>query len=210
MATVKHRVEYWATKFGFGLVNMMSAETANSFGRFLGSVFGRLLPKRKKIAIDNLRHAFKESKTDLEYDKIAGEVFENIGQAFFELARFNKITHADLNEMITCKDVSPFQKAQDEEKGAIVVTSHFGSWELTGAWVVANGFQIDVVAKVQTNHLIDDLINQLRKKLQHDMQGKGTVISALEKALLPVMTQVLTINNTTKIRQHYVNIRWGI
>jgi len=166
MATVKHRIEYWATKFGFGLVNMMSAKTANSFGKFLGSAFGRLLPKRKEIAVDNLRHAFKDTKTDLEYDKIAGEVFENIGQAFFELARFKKITHADLNSMITCKDVSPFQKAQDEQKGAVVVTAHFGSWELTGGWVVANGFQLDVVAKVQKNHLIDELINQLRKNLQ--------------------------------------------
>jgi len=45
---------------------------------------------------------------------------------------------------------------------------------------------------------------QLRNKLQQDMQGHGTIISALEKALLPVMTQVLTINNTKKIRQHYL------
>jgi len=46
---------------------------------------------------------------------------------------------------------------------------------------------------------------QLRKKLQQDMQGSATILGVLEKALMPVMTQVLTINNTQKIRQHYLH-----
>ncbi len=166
MATVKHRIEYWATRLGFGLANILSAKSANSFGKFLGTTFSRLLPKRKKIAIDNLRQAFKETKTDLEYNEIATQVFENIGQTFLELARFNKITHANLKEMVTCKDTSAFQKAQDEQKGAILVTSHFGNWELSAGWVVAMGYDIDVVAKVQTNPLVDDLITKLRTNLQ--------------------------------------------
>ncbi|MEN8216696.1 MAG: tetratricopeptide repeat protein [Pseudomonadota bacterium] len=45
---------------------------------------------------------------------------------------------------------------------------------------------------------------QLRLKLQQDMQGEGTILSVLEKALLPVIKQVLTINNAKKIRQHYL------
>jgi TPR repeat protein len=46
---------------------------------------------------------------------------------------------------------------------------------------------------------------QLRLKLQQDMQGEGTILSVLEKALLPVIQQVLTIDNTKKIRQHYLS-----
>jgi TPR repeat protein len=45
---------------------------------------------------------------------------------------------------------------------------------------------------------------QLRLKLQQDMQGEGTILSVLEKALLPVIQQVLTIDNAKKIRQHYL------
>jgi TPR repeat protein len=46
---------------------------------------------------------------------------------------------------------------------------------------------------------------QLRLKLQQDMQGEGTILSVLEKALLPVIQQVLTIDNAKKIRQHYLS-----
>jgi len=45
---------------------------------------------------------------------------------------------------------------------------------------------------------------QLRLKLQQDMQGEGTILTVLEKALLPVIKQVLTIDNAKKIRQHYL------
>ncbi len=166
MATVKHRLEYWAAVFGFSIANLLSAKSANSFGKFLGKFFSRILPKRKIIAIDNLRHAFKDSKTDEEYEKIAIESFENIGQTFIELARFKKISHSNLQSMVSCSDLSAFQKAHDEQNGAIIVTSHFGNWEMAAAWVVAMGYDIDCVVKVQSNHLVDNLITQLRKRLQ--------------------------------------------
>lgn len=166
MATINHKIEYWATKFGFGLANMMSAETANSFGKFLGRLISRMIPKRKIIAIDNLRNAFKESKTDSEYEAIAKQSFENIGQTFIELARFKKISHSDIKKMVTCENLSAFQKAHDEHNGAIIVTSHFGNWEMAGAWVVSMGYHFDVVVKVQSNQLIDNLITKLRKNLQ--------------------------------------------
>ncbi len=45
---------------------------------------------------------------------------------------------------------------------------------------------------------------QLRNKLQQDMQGEGTLVGVLEKALLPAIKQVLTLDNAKKIRQHYL------
>jgi len=165
MATVKHKIEYWATKFGFGIANLMSSETANSFGKFLGRLFSKLIPKRKLIAIENLKHAFKDAYSDDEYDKIATEAFENIGQTFIELARFKKISHDKIKKMISCENISVLQKVSDENKGAIIVTSHFGNWEMAGAWVVAMGHSFDVVVKIQSNPLVDTLINQLRENL---------------------------------------------
>jgi CRISPR-associated Csx2 family protein len=44
----------------------------------------------------------------------------------------------------------------------------------------------------------------LRKKLQQDMQGDGTLVSVLEKALLLVLSQLLTIGSAKRIRQHYL------
>ena len=166
MATVKHRIEYWAAKIGFGIASLMSAKRANAFGKFLGRLLSRIIASRKVVAIDNLKHAFKETKTEAEYDTIAIQSFENIGQTFIELARFDKITQDDIKEMIQYDDLSAFQKAADEQNGAIVVTSHFGNWELAGASVVAMGYKFDVVVKVQSNPLVDRLITNLRKKLQ--------------------------------------------
>ncbi len=166
MASIKHHIEYLATKFGFGLVNCMSPKMADSFGRFLGRLFSRVLPKRKQIALDNLRIAFKDSKTDAEYEAIAIKSFENIGQTFIDMARFNKISLSKLKEDVTCSDLSPLEKAQNEKKGGIIATAHFGHWEMAGGWVHAVGFPLDIVVKIQSNRLVDELIAQLRQNLK--------------------------------------------
>jgi len=44
-----------------------------------------------------------------------------------------------------------------------------------------------------------------RRKLQQDMQGDGTLKKVLEKTLSLVIKQVLTLDNTRKIRQHYLS-----
>ncbi len=166
MATVKHNIEYIATKFGFGLVNLMSNETADRFGKFIGRLFSRLLPKRKKIAIDNLRYAFKDSITDDQYDEIALRSFENIGQTFIDMARFKNFSHSKIKEIVHCQDISPLQKAIDEKRGGIIATAHFGHWEMAGGWVHAAGFPIDIVVKIQSNPLVNKLIAKLRGYLK--------------------------------------------
>jgi len=44
-----------------------------------------------------------------------------------------------------------------------------------------------------------------QKKLQQDMAGNGTLKDVLEKALLLVIKQILTLDNAKKIRQHYLS-----
>lgn len=44
----------------------------------------------------------------------------------------------------------------------------------------------------------------LRKRLQQESAGDGTLVGVLEKVLLPVIEQVLTLANTKKILQHYL------
>ena len=166
MASLKHHIEYLATKCGFGLVNLMSPKRADSFGKFLGRLFSRVLPKRKQIALDNLRIAFKETKTDAEYEAIAIKSFENIGQTFIDMARFHKISLSKLKENVCCSDLSPLDKAQSEQKGAIIATAHFGHWEMAGGWVYAMDYPIDIVVKIQSNLLVDNLIAQLRQNLK--------------------------------------------
>ncbi len=44
-----------------------------------------------------------------------------------------------------------------------------------------------------------------QRKLQQDMDGNGTLKDVLEKALLLVIKQILTLDNAKKIRQHYLS-----
>lgn len=54
--------------------------------------------------------------------------------------------------------------------GAIVVTGHFGSWELLGAAASAAGMPVDFLVGEQQNRMVDELMNDLRRSA-----GIGTI-----------------------------------
>ncbi|MEK8020884.1 MAG: tetratricopeptide repeat protein, partial [Candidatus Parabeggiatoa sp.] len=56
---------------------------------------------------------------------------------------------------------------------------------------------LDIFSVISTNP------TQLRDLLKQDRQGKGTLLSVLEKSLILAIYQLLSINQVDKIRQHY-------
>ena len=164
MAKISHTFEYLLARGGISFANLLSAKSADSFGRGLGNLFHLLLPKRQQIAYDNLQKAFGDELPEDEKRLITKKVFQSIGQTYIELARFQKIGQEAISEIIVHDGMENFHKAKKEGNGAIVLTSHFGNWEIGAAWVASEGFEIDVLVKVQSNPLVDKLVTNLREQ----------------------------------------------
>ena len=165
MAKLSHRLEYLFAKSAVSFVNLLSEKSAHSFGKSLGLLFYTLLKKRKEIALDNLEQAFPNRFSADEKEQIVKDVFQNIGLTFTELAHFRNSHFKQLLELFEPAGIEYFQKAKSEGNGAVLVTSHFGNWELGAGWVVASGFELGVVARVQSNLLVDSLITSLRENV---------------------------------------------
>lgn len=165
MAKLTHRIEYLFAKLFVNIANNLTENSANTFGRILGKLFYYTLKSRRKIANDNLFHAFGDTITEAKRAEVNCAVFQNIGLTFIELARFKNLGHTRLNEKVIPGGLEYFKQAKEGGKGGILVTSHFGNWELGAAWVVAQGYTLDVVAKMQSNPLVDRLITELRTNM---------------------------------------------
>jgi KDO2-lipid IV(A) lauroyltransferase len=74
----------------------------------------------------------------------------------------NRDVVEDRTEMI---DLEELQRAWEEGKGVVVVTGHFGNWEIGGASMAARGFPVDVVVQRQRNPLFDAAITANRTRL---------------------------------------------
>lgn len=140
-------------------------------GLHIGKMAGRIafwtLSPYRKIALDNLRLAFGKEKTENEIRSIARKVFENLGKNAVELVNFPKINERNFRKFVTLENRHVLDKAFAKGKGVIIITAHFGNWELLAAGFRLEGYPGVTIGRKIYFYKYDQYLNYLRKT--HDV-----------------------------------------
>lgn len=135
-------------------------------GLKIASLFGDaaflVLAKYRNKAIDNLKNSFPE-KTDKEIRIIAREVFRNLCKNAFELVNFPRINEKNLSDFVDIKNLDIIDQALAKGKGALVITGHFGNWELLALAIRLKGYPGAVIGRRIYFHKYDEYLNDLRR-----------------------------------------------
>lgn len=129
---------------------------------FLGRIAFALTSKYRNLTIDNLRSAFPE-KSESEIMRLAVRVFENLCKVGAELINFPKINRANLDRFVTVENIGIFDEALKRGRGIIVLTAHFGNWELLAMTIRLKGYPGAAVGRRLYFHKFDEFLNKLRK-----------------------------------------------
>ncbi|MBI5867995.1 MAG: lysophospholipid acyltransferase family protein [candidate division Zixibacteria bacterium] len=163
---MRYRLEYITLLILRWIANVLPASMASRAGAALGSLVGFVWRSRRAIAEDNVRRALGYSENSIEPGTIATETFRNLGRTTFEILRLTQLRHEDLLQCIDGREAAPWLEwAHQQGKGALLVSGHFGNWELLGAWIRAMGYAVDFVVKPVRNPLVDRLYNQCRASM---------------------------------------------
>ncbi len=165
MATVSHHIEYVVAASLARLVQAMPSRMADSCGASLGRMAHAVLTSRRRIAHDNLKKAFGDGLPDDEISAITRRVFENTGRTLVEFARFGRMKSSDIGETVKDAGVEILRKVHDEGKGGVILSAHFGSWELLGGWVASKGYPIDLLVGRQHNEKVNELLISFRREM---------------------------------------------
>jgi KDO2-lipid IV(A) lauroyltransferase len=163
MAQLKDDLLYLIAKSGVTLAGLLSEKNAFRFGGMLGRIAYWILASRRKVAYDNLKKAFGDRYNDTEYDEIIVGVFENIGRTMIEFARFPITKPERIKQIIKSTSLDILDKVKDEGKGGVIVTAHFGNWEMLGPFFAVLGYNVDAIVTIQHNAKIDKMITGFRK-----------------------------------------------
>ena len=158
MASVAHNLEYLATLSDAKLAQSLSEESADWLGERVGNLMYRVLSSRRRVALVNLKRALGDQYSDDQLEAITRKVFDNIGQTLVEFSRFEKLGLDGVRRIVTGPGRELFENAHDEGNGAILLTAHFGNWELMGAWVATLGYPMDILVGTQHNQKVNDLV----------------------------------------------------
>jgi KDO2-lipid IV(A) lauroyltransferase len=130
--------------------------------RLKGLFFYYFIPVRKKVAHKNIRLAFPE-KSETEIKSIIKGAYINVMTVIFEFFWLRKLNKDNLTRLMNPDDLRMITDKLKEGKGLVIVSAHFGNWELTAyGCAVLVGEPFNVIVKEQTNRLVDKRINRIR------------------------------------------------
>jgi KDO2-lipid IV(A) lauroyltransferase len=122
-----------------------------------------ILPKYRNLALENLTHAFGKEKSPKEIKALARKVFENLGKNAFELVQFPRINEKNLHKLVTLEGRENLDAGYAKGKGIVVITAHFGNWELMAATLRLNGCPGVTIGRRIYFYKYDQLLNYFRR-----------------------------------------------
>ncbi len=160
-----HRLEYAGFRFAFALFAALPREIALRFGAWLGELFYLFDARDRRIAMLNLSVAFPEKSVN-ERRGILRASCRNLGRVVAEFCHLPELTAENLSSIVTFADRPAWEHviASAAERGAVILTAHFGNWELLAYLHGLLGHPITLVHRPMHNLRFDDAITAVRTK----------------------------------------------
>jgi KDO2-lipid IV(A) lauroyltransferase len=158
----RHRLEYWLAKILSDLVRQLPLRLGWAMGAALGQVTFSVLRLRRRVTLENLGRAFPEIHRRRELARIGARCYRNLGRGLVEFCYFPRLDRKQLAKMLRIEGLEHLRQALKRGRGAIVLSGHFGAWELLGPAFALNGFSVDLFVRSQKNPLFDELMNRHR------------------------------------------------
>lgn len=153
----------------------------------LASVFGslafRLAGRHRTTARENLERAFGSSLPSEEKDRIARKVFDNLAVMFFEFMRIPWLKPADIERLYDVEGIEHLKGALAKNKGVMIMTAHFGNWEMIAAYLGLSGYHIDIVARDLDNPAVDEFVKWVRTRSGNIVVSKNRAMRRLLRTL---------------------------
>ncbi|HEX8235923.1 MAG TPA: lysophospholipid acyltransferase family protein [Abditibacteriaceae bacterium] len=130
-------------------------------GSWLGLAFYYGVVGRQRTAIKNLRIAFPYI-SESAARRYARRAVQNLGMTFCESLHLAVASKEDVRDYVTTEGLEYLQEAYADGKGAILLSAHFGNWELSGARV-AQELPLSVMARPNSNAGVESHVEQVRR-----------------------------------------------
>ena len=151
--------EYFLVYSFYAFLNILPQDLSLKIGRFLGLLFYKIDKKHRKHTLNNLKIAFP-TKTENELNDIAIKFYKNLGMVFVEIFRLNKYKESNIDDFVEY-DFDQIKNIYGGQ-GILLLTAHFGNWELLAKTFGLKGYKGNVLARPLDNPYIEKILYDLR------------------------------------------------
>ena len=129
------------------ILSKLSLNDQVKISQHLASIFYHYIPKRKNLALKNLSNAFPNHPAEW-IEKTLKNCYKFLTFNFIQFLTFPQSTK---NVKIQVIGQGLLDEALNKGLGVILISAHFGTWEILGHWFGINNYPLRGVAQRQTN-----------------------------------------------------------
>lgn len=153
--------EYIGLKAAIFVMSILHRPLAQFLGRIAAFLMYSFIPFRKKEVFEGLSLAFPQ-KSKEEIEKIAKATYKNFFSVFIDMFFISRMSNEKVEKMLIY-DKALIEKAMSKNKGLVLMSAHFGNWELS-ALAFAKKYPVALIVAKQSNNFVDRMMNEFRTK----------------------------------------------
>jgi KDO2-lipid IV(A) lauroyltransferase len=146
-----------------GAMERASWSACRYTGAWMGLLFWHGGRGRQEIAVQNVRRAFPDLG-EAACRRLARRSAQNFAMMFCEFLHLRTASAQEIREYCCFDGLETILTGLDGGRGVLLLTAHFGNWEVMGARC-AQEFPLTVVARPRSNAGIDQHIEEVRRQV---------------------------------------------
>src|SRR5215469_1961546 len=159
--TLGRRIEYWAAVGALKILEATPHRAARAVCAVLAGLSYVLWPRLRRVGLFNLRLAFPEWP-ERQRRRVLVRLFRNFGRMLADFAHFPRWNRDNIERLVIYDGFENYARARDQGKGVLILTAHFGNWELSSFAHGVYGHPLNFIVREMDNALVDALINRYR------------------------------------------------
>jgi KDO2-lipid IV(A) lauroyltransferase len=158
---VRNRAEFLAAFILLKVLGYLSRSNAIRLCQLIARLGYRLNRRLRKTGQRNLSMALPELAPESREGILRG-VVESLGRLLGEFSQFPKLDAESIKRIVVYEGLDHYLEAASQGKGVLLLTGHFGSWELCAFAHGLYGHPISFLVRPLDNPLLNELINRYR------------------------------------------------
>jgi KDO2-lipid IV(A) lauroyltransferase len=154
-------------------IQVLTLDAAWTWSRRLAWLLYRIDRRHREVAHENLRHAFGNHMNDVRRDQLVASVYEHFCRLLIEIIHVPRRLHVqNWRRYVTLQGGRQFVDCLLTGRPLLIVTGHFGNWEMGGYVLGLLGFQTHAVARPLDNPYLDDFLRRFRERTGQKLLAK--------------------------------------
>ncbi len=154
--------KYWLFRIGALVLPLVPPRIGHALAGWVAELVYLAAGKSRRAVLANLRRVLGPQSSEAERRRLAREVFRTSARNYFDLFRLPRLRLEELDSLVRLEGFDRFEKAVASGKGVVIVSAHFGNFDLVGQILAARHYDVTVPVLALKPPALLELVTSLR------------------------------------------------